>query len=57
VKYRYYICDVFTETSLGENQLAVLPQADGFSSPQMQQIAREFNFSETTCVSSTGGPA
>jgi trans-2,3-dihydro-3-hydroxyanthranilate isomerase len=50
VKYRYYICDVFTETRFGGNQLAVLPQADGLSKQQMQQIAREFNFSETTFV-------
>jgi trans-2,3-dihydro-3-hydroxyanthranilate isomerase len=50
VKYRYYICDVFTETRFGGNQLAVLPQAEGLSSQQMQQIAREFNFSETTFV-------
>jgi len=50
VKYRYYVCDVFTETRFGGNQLAVLPQADGLSAPQMQQIAREFNFSETTFV-------
>jgi len=50
VKYRYYICDVFTDTRFGGNQLAVLPQADGLSSQQMQQIAREFNFSETTFV-------
>jgi trans-2,3-dihydro-3-hydroxyanthranilate isomerase len=50
VKYVYYICDVFTETRFGGNQLAVLPQADGLSALQMQQIAREFNFSETTFV-------
>jgi trans-2,3-dihydro-3-hydroxyanthranilate isomerase len=50
VKYRYYICDVFTDTRFGGNQLAVLPQADGLSKQQMQQIAREFNFSETTFV-------
>jgi len=50
MKYRYYICDVFTDTRFGGNQLAVLPQADGLSKPQMQQIAREFNFSETTFV-------
>ena len=50
MKYRYYICDVFTETRFGGNQLAVLPQADGLSPQQMQQIAREFNFSETTFV-------
>jgi trans-2,3-dihydro-3-hydroxyanthranilate isomerase len=50
VNYRYYICDVFTDTRFGGNQLAVLPQADGLSKQQMQQIAREFNFSETTFV-------
>jgi trans-2,3-dihydro-3-hydroxyanthranilate isomerase len=50
VKYRYYTCDVFTETRFGGNQLAVLPQADGLSTQQMQQIAREFNFSESTFV-------
>lgn len=50
MKCRYYICDVFTETRFGGNQLAVLPQADGLSKQQMQQIAREFNFSETTFV-------
>src|SRR5215468_6731441 len=50
MKYGYYICDVFTEMRFGGNQLAVLPQADGLASEQMQQIAREFNFSETTFV-------
>jgi len=50
MNYRYYICDVFTETRFGGNQLAVLPQALGLSTQQMQQIAREFNFSETTFV-------
>jgi trans-2,3-dihydro-3-hydroxyanthranilate isomerase len=50
MKYRYYTCDVFTDTRFGGNQLAVLPQAVGLSTQQMQQIAREFNFSETTFV-------
>ena len=50
MKYRYYICDVFTETRFGGNQLAVLPEAVGLSTQQMQEIAREFNFSETTFV-------
>jgi trans-2,3-dihydro-3-hydroxyanthranilate isomerase len=50
MKYRYYICDVFTETRFGGNQLAVLPEAFGLSTQQMQEIAREFNFSETTFV-------
>src|SRR6478672_3256172 len=50
MKYRYYICDVFTDTRFGGNQLAVLPQADGLSADQMQQITREFNFAETAFV-------
>ena len=50
MKYRYYICDVFTETRFGGNQLAVLPKADGLTPDQMQQITREFNFSETAFV-------
>src|SRR6266513_5182686 len=50
MKYRYYICDVFTERRFGGNPLAVLPKADGLSDHQMQQITREFNFSETAFV-------
>ena len=50
MRYQYYICDVFTDTRFGGNQLAVLPKADGLSDEQMQQIAQEFNFSESTFV-------
>ena len=50
MQYRYFICDVFTDTRFGGNPLAVLPAATGLSDRQMQQIAREFNFSETTFV-------
>jgi trans-2,3-dihydro-3-hydroxyanthranilate isomerase len=50
MRYRYYTCDVFTDTRFGGNQLAVLPQADGLGDEQMQRIAREFNYSETTFV-------
>src|SRR5204863_7465972 len=50
MKYRYYTCDVFTETRFGGNPLAVLPKAEGLSDRQMQQITREFNFSESTFV-------
>jgi trans-2,3-dihydro-3-hydroxyanthranilate isomerase len=49
-RYRYFLCDVFTDTRFGGNQLAVLPEAGGLSDRQMQQIAREFNFSESTFV-------
>lgn len=48
MRYKYYICDVFTDKRYGGNQLAVLPQASGLADKQMQQVAREFNFSETT---------
>ncbi|MCH8083901.1 MAG: PhzF family phenazine biosynthesis protein [Myxococcales bacterium] len=50
MRFRYYICDVFTDTRFGGNQLAVLPEAEGLTDRQMQQIAREFNFAETTFV-------
>jgi trans-2,3-dihydro-3-hydroxyanthranilate isomerase len=50
MNYRYYICDVFTETRFGGNPLAVLPKAEGLSDHQMQQITREFNFSESAFV-------
>jgi len=50
MRYRYYICDVFTDVRFGGNQLAVLPEAKGLSDCQMQQIAREFNFAETAFV-------
>jgi trans-2,3-dihydro-3-hydroxyanthranilate isomerase len=50
MRYRYYTCDVFTDTRFGGNQLAVLPEAQGLSDRKMQQIAREFNFAESTFV-------
>lgn len=50
MRYRYYICDVFTDVRFGGNQLAVLPEAVGLSDRQMQQVAREFNFAETAFV-------
>lgn len=50
MSYQYYICDVFTDSKFGGNQLAVIPNASGLSSEQMQNIAREFNFSESTFI-------
>ena len=50
MKYRYLHCDVFTDAVFGGNPLAVLPDARGLSDRRMQQIAREFNFSESTFV-------
>ena len=45
--YRYPVVDVFTETPLEGNPLAVFPEAAGLSTAMMQRIAREFNLSET----------
>jgi len=50
MQYRYYTVDVFTEKRFGGNQLAVLPEAGGLSTEQMQSITREFNYSESTFV-------
>jgi trans-2,3-dihydro-3-hydroxyanthranilate isomerase len=46
----YAILDVFTETALEGNPLAVVLDADGLDDAQMQAIAREFNLSETVFV-------
>lgn len=48
--YSFVTADVFTKQRFGGNQLAVFPDARGIEPAQMQQIAREFNFSETTFV-------
>jgi trans-2,3-dihydro-3-hydroxyanthranilate isomerase len=48
--YSYYTADVFSDRIFGGNPLAVFPEASGLTPPQMQQIAAEFNFSETVFV-------
>src|SRR5262245_34027774 len=50
MRCRYVLCDVFTDRVFGGNPLAVLPDARGLSDRRMQQIAREFNFSESAFV-------
>lgn len=50
MSYKFHIVDVFSASSYGGNQLAVLPEATGLSPEAMQKIAREFNFAETTFV-------
>ena len=50
MQYKYYICNVFTKKRFGGNPLAVLPEADGLTDKKMQQIASEFNFSESSFV-------
>lgn len=46
----FHSLDVFTETRFGGNPLAVVLDADGLNTRQMQTIAREFNLSETVFV-------
>ena len=50
MSWRFHIVDVFTASAFAGNALAVLPDARGLKTAQMQAIAREFNFSETTFV-------
>ena len=57
MKCPFHIVDVFSPTPFGGNQLAVLPDAAGISTRGMQQIAREFNFAETTFVLPKEDPA
>jgi trans-2,3-dihydro-3-hydroxyanthranilate isomerase len=47
---RYITVDVFTDRAFGGNPLAVVLDAGGLSTAQMQAIASEFNYVETTFV-------
>src|SRR5471030_3012443 len=47
---RYITVDVFTDRAFGGNPLAVVLDAGGLSTAQMQAIASEFNYAETTFV-------
>src|SRR5258708_8131412 len=47
---QFVTVDVFPDRKFGGNPLAVLPDAEGLSSEQMQAIAAEFNYAETTFV-------
>jgi trans-2,3-dihydro-3-hydroxyanthranilate isomerase len=54
---RYITVDVFTDRAFGGNPLAVVLDAGGLSTAQMQAIASEFNYSETTFVLPPRDPA
>jgi trans-2,3-dihydro-3-hydroxyanthranilate isomerase len=47
---RYVTVDVFTTQVFGGNPLAVVLDAQGLTAAQMQAIATEFNYAETTFV-------
>jgi len=50
LKRPYYLLDVFTQTPLTGNPLAVVLESSGLDDDRMQKIAREFNLSETVFV-------
>src|SRR5207248_269166 len=49
-RFAYITVDVFTERLFGGNPLAVVTDASGLSTEQMQAFAAEFNYSESTFV-------
>ena len=53
----FWRVDVFTDTPLTGNPLAVFPRATGLSPIEMLGIAREMNLSETTFVFPSTNPA
>lgn len=54
---RYVTIDVFTDRLFGGNPLAVVLDAAGLSTAQMQALATEFNYSETSFVLPPVDPA
>lgn len=48
----FYILDVFGQEKYTGNQLAVVPDAGKLSKLEMQQLAKEMNYSETTFITS-----
>jgi len=49
-RFRYVVVDVFTNEALAGNQLAVFTDAREIPETQLQRLAKEMNFSETTFV-------
>ena len=54
---RFFTLDVFAETALAGNPLAVVLDAADLDGDRMQAIAREFNLSETVFVLEPADPA
>ena len=48
--YEFVQLDVFTQTALAGNPLAIFPDARGLNDVEMQALAREMNLSETTFI-------
>jgi len=55
MKVPFVLVDVFTDRPLAGNQLCVVPEPVSLETSQMQAVAKEIGFSETTFVSEAGG--
>jgi trans-2,3-dihydro-3-hydroxyanthranilate isomerase len=49
-EFRYVVADVFTDTPLAGNPVAVFTDARGLETDEMQRLAKELNLSETVFV-------
>src|SRR5881409_3435504 len=49
-EFRYVVADVFTDTPLAGNPVAVFTDARGLGDEEMQRLAKELNLSETVFV-------
>ena len=56
-QFRYVVTDVFTDTPLAGNQLAVFTDARDLDSLTMQALAKEMNFAETVFVLRPNDPS
>ena len=50
MEHTFYIVDVFAEEKYAGNQLGVFRKAEDISDREMQRIAKEMNYSETTFI-------
>lgn len=57
IQRNYAVYDVFTDTALSGNPLAVVFDSQGLDAAAMQKIAREFNYSESVFVQPAANPA
>jgi trans-2,3-dihydro-3-hydroxyanthranilate isomerase len=55
--HSFHTLDVFTSRRFGGNPLAVVLDADGLTTEEMQTVTREFNLSETVFVMKPEDPA
>ena len=55
--YEFIQLDVFTQTPLSGNPLAIFPDGRGLNDTEMQALAREMNLSETTFILPRDGAA